>query len=170
MGDEAERSLGLLITSSDEDPVWGVVADWFWEQGHPMAEFLHYQSDVCQLDRDDLSPQFLMRYCLPGTFLMGSPEDEPGRGEDKSQHEVILAHGFWLGPYPVTQSEYTSVMGTNPGWFSLSGRGRDDVRDQDSRRELVHLRRGLSVGPPQRGHAHAPKRRIGLPRRRRSVG
>ena len=57
------------------------------------------------------------RYCPPGTFLMGSPEDEEGRDDDETQHEVTLTRGYWLGETPVTQKQWTAVMGDNPSWF-----------------------------------------------------
>jgi len=54
----------------------------------------------------------------PGTFLMGSPEDEEGRYSDEGpQHSVNLTRPFWLGKYPVTQAEYEKVMGNAPGQF-----------------------------------------------------
>ena len=52
-----------------------------------------------------------------GTFLMGSPEDEPGREYNETQHEVTLTKGFYLGKYPVTQEQYQAVMGVNPSFF-----------------------------------------------------
>ena len=57
------------------------------------------------------------RYCPPGTFLMGSPEDEEGRCGDENQHEVTLTRGFWLGETPVTQRQWETVMGENPSFF-----------------------------------------------------
>ena len=58
-----------------------------------------------------------MIYCAPGSFMMGSPEDEEGRYDDETQHKVTLTRGFWLGKYPVTQSQWKSVMGGNPSHF-----------------------------------------------------
>ena len=58
-----------------------------------------------------------MIWIEPGTFIMGSPEDELGRGYDENQHEVTLTHGYWLGKYEVTQAQYEAVMGTNPSRF-----------------------------------------------------
>ena len=43
-----------------------------------------------------------------GTFLMGSPEDEPAREDDESQHEVAVPP-FFLGRYPVTQAQWQVV-------------------------------------------------------------
>ncbi|MBP5760148.1 MAG: SUMF1/EgtB/PvdO family nonheme iron enzyme, partial [Verrucomicrobia bacterium] len=54
----------------------------------------------------------------PGTFMMGSPEDELGRIENESQHQVTLTQGYWLGKYEITQAQYEAVMGENPSRFS----------------------------------------------------
>jgi len=55
----------------------------------------------------------------PGSFMMGSPEDEVGRFKDEvPQHSVTLTHPFWLGKFPVTQAEYEKVMGNNPSLFN----------------------------------------------------
>jgi formylglycine-generating enzyme required for sulfatase activity len=45
-----------------------------------------------------------------GTFQMGSPEEEPGRDPDETQHEVTLT-SFYMGKYPVTQEQYEAVTG-----------------------------------------------------------
>lgn len=65
-----------------------------------------------------------MRWIEPGSFMMGSPENEPGRcGESDGswnegpQHEVRLTKGFWLFDTPVTQALWTAVMGDNPSRF-----------------------------------------------------
>jgi len=57
----------------------------------------------------------------PGEFLMGSPPDEPGRDTDETQHKVRITRPFYLGVYPVTQSQYAAVMGTNPSYFRGEG-------------------------------------------------
>jgi hypothetical protein len=44
-----------------------------------------------------------MIFCPPGTFTMGSPTNETGRGGDETQHPVTLSHGFYLGKHEVTQ-------------------------------------------------------------------
>ena len=55
-----------------------------------------------------------------GTFVMGSPEDEDGRGRFEDQHSVQLSQGFWMGKYEVTQSEWEAVMGENPSRFDCA--------------------------------------------------
>ena len=53
-----------------------------------------------------------------GRFIMGSPEDEPGRREHEGPaHEVTISAPFYLAAYPVTQSQYEKVMGQNPSHF-----------------------------------------------------
>jgi formylglycine-generating enzyme required for sulfatase activity len=46
-----------------------------------------------------------------GTFMMGSPESEPGNSPMETQHQVTLTKGFYMGKYPVTQAQYQEVMG-----------------------------------------------------------
>ncbi len=52
-----------------------------------------------------------------GTFLMGSPPDEPGRSSDETQHEVTLTRDLYVSVCEVTQSEWQSVMGWNESGF-----------------------------------------------------
>jgi formylglycine-generating enzyme required for sulfatase activity len=55
----------------------------------------------------------------PGTFTMGSPEDEVDRNENEGpQTQVTLTKGFWMGKCEVTQAEYQAVMDTNPSYFT----------------------------------------------------
>jgi formylglycine-generating enzyme required for sulfatase activity len=49
-----------------------------------------------------------------GTFMMGSPDTEPGRFSGELQHQVTLTTGFRMGKYPVTQAQYQAVTGMNP--------------------------------------------------------
>jgi formylglycine-generating enzyme required for sulfatase activity len=53
----------------------------------------------------------------PGTFLMGSPANEPERSDDETQHKVTLTKGFHLGIHQVTQAQWQAVMGDNPSNF-----------------------------------------------------
>ena len=55
-----------------------------------------------------------MIYCAPGSFWMGSPNDEEGRSDDEFRHRVTLTKGFWLGKYPVAKKQWKSVMKSNP--------------------------------------------------------
>jgi formylglycine-generating enzyme required for sulfatase activity len=71
---------------------------------------------------------------------MGSPPDEKDRSDDEGpRHEVRISEPFYLGKYPVTQAEYEKVMGTNPSWFSATGKGKDKVAGMDTSRFPVEM-------------------------------
>jgi formylglycine-generating enzyme required for sulfatase activity len=53
----------------------------------------------------------------PGSFMMGSPESEPGRNDDEVLHRVTISRLFYIGKHEVTQAEWTKVMGSNPSHF-----------------------------------------------------
>lgn len=55
-------------------------------------------------------------WCSPGTFLMGSPEDEEGRGNDETLHEVKLTNGFLIARNVITQEQWQRIMGKNPSF------------------------------------------------------
>lgn len=59
-----------------------------------------------------------MRYIEPGTFLMGSPDTEPGRDADEGpRHRVTLTEGYWLADTTCTQALWQEVMIYNPSDF-----------------------------------------------------
>lgn len=78
-------------------------------------------NDLCR------TGELWLRLCLPGTFMMGSPSDEPGRQsngrtEKKSSytqigyeylHQVTLTKPFYIGVFELTQKQYQLVCGTN---------------------------------------------------------
>lgn len=57
------------------------------------------------------------RWIPPGTFLMGSPENEEQRYDDETQHQVTLMQGYWLADSTCTQALWEAVMGNNPANF-----------------------------------------------------
>lgn len=57
------------------------------------------------------------RWIVPGTFTMGSPENEAERREDETQHLVTLRQGFWLADSACTQALWLAVMKNNPSYF-----------------------------------------------------
>ena len=72
------------------------------------------------------------RWCEPGTFIMGSPEDEPQRVSNETQHEVTLSKGFWIADTPVTQALWEAVMGENPSQFKGVDRPVEQVSWDDA--------------------------------------
>ncbi len=74
---------------------------------------IHADTELSLANAKDTVPE---GYCLimPGSFQMGSPEDEPGRGEDETLHEVVLTRPYLLQSHEVTQEEWAALMEHNP--------------------------------------------------------
>lgn len=71
-------------------------------------------SDLCRTE------ELWLRLCLPGTFMMGSPSDEPGRGlyfqsgyyaGKETLHQVTLTKPFYIGVFELTQRQYELIKG-----------------------------------------------------------
>jgi len=84
--------------------------------------------------------------CIPaGTFLMGSPKDEPGYYEDEIQHEVELTKAFWLADTVCTQELWEAVMGNNPSRFIGKNKPVDSVAFEDCQVFLETVGTGLRL-------------------------
>jgi len=60
-----------------------------------------------------------LRWIEPGTFLMGSPEDEPERFDwEGPPHLVTLTRGYWLADTACTQALWRAVRRDNPSRFT----------------------------------------------------
>jgi formylglycine-generating enzyme required for sulfatase activity len=55
-------------------------------------------------------------YIPPGEFMMGSPEDEPGRDDDETQHHVTLTRGFYMQTTQVTVGQWKQFVAENPDY------------------------------------------------------
>lgn len=84
----------------------------FLQQFRPQIDFYGLYQTV-----EVKGVNFKMRYIPAGSFLMGSPENEPDRGDDELQHPVTLTKAFWLGETTVTQELWQAIMGKNPSQF-----------------------------------------------------
>ncbi|MFK7734775.1 MAG: formylglycine-generating enzyme family protein, partial [Pirellulaceae bacterium] len=81
-----------------------------------------------------------LRYCPPGQFTMGSPEDEPGHWEFEGHPlNVTLAKAFWMMETPVTQALYEAVMGNNPSNFKSPTRPVEQVSWDDAQEFVERL-------------------------------
>ncbi len=81
-----------------------------------------------------------------GSFTMGSPENEAGRGAGEAQRRVTLSQGFWLGKYEVTQAQWTRVMGSNPSDFEGDNRPVDFV-SWDAAQQFISKLNKTASGP-----------------------
>ena len=69
-----------------------------------------------------------LRWIEPGSFWMGSPEDEHEReAAEGPRHRVTITQGFWLADTACTQALWLAVMGQNPSQFK-----GDEQRPVDS--------------------------------------
>jgi formylglycine-generating enzyme required for sulfatase activity len=98
-----------------------------------------------------------MRWIEPGTFQMGSPDDEPGRyggggiWNEGPQHRVTITQGFWLFDTPCTQALWQAVMGDNPSRFRSPDRPVEQVTWEDCQKfleKINELAPGLDLSLP----------------------
>ncbi|GAB6040970.1 formylglycine-generating enzyme family protein [Endothiovibrio diazotrophicus] len=93
-----------------------------------------------------------LRWCPPGAFRMGSPEDEVGRYDDEGpRHRVVIERGFWLFDTPVTQALWVAVMGENPSRFQSAERPVERVSWKDAQAFVERINRripGLALELP----------------------
>ncbi|NET43682.1 MAG: formylglycine-generating enzyme family protein [Okeania sp. SIO2B3] len=62
-----------------------------------------------------------------GRFFMGSPETEEGRRDSESPQNYVDVPEFFMGKYPVTQAQWSAVMGNNPSYFKGANRPVEQV-------------------------------------------
>ena len=55
--------------------------------------------------------KLVLRRIHSGSFVMGSPENELGRGSGEAQHSVTLTKPFYAGVFEVTRRQWELVMG-----------------------------------------------------------
>ena len=53
-------------------------------------------------------------YIAPGSFIMGSPETEPCRDSDETQHQVTLTRGFYMMQTEVTRQMWADLKAVQP--------------------------------------------------------
>jgi formylglycine-generating enzyme required for sulfatase activity len=94
-------------------------------------------------DREAVNP-LGMRFVWipPGSFLMGSPPEEPQHRPDEVPHAVTLRRGFYLAVHPVTQAQWRHVTGGNPSRFAGDDRPVENVSWEDCRGFWEKLGRG----------------------------
>jgi len=76
-------------------------------------------SNVELIFTNSIGMNFVLIPC--GTFVIGSPLDELGRGDDERQHEVTLSKGLYMQTTEVTQGQWRLIMGSNPSLYKDCG-------------------------------------------------
>jgi formylglycine-generating enzyme required for sulfatase activity len=72
--------------------------------------------------------KMVLRLIMPGTFTMGSPEDELGRDGGEIQHEVTLTRPYFIGVFEVTGGQYYYVTSSGSSSTDPTSRSYNDIR------------------------------------------
>jgi uncharacterized protein (TIGR02996 family) len=79
----------------------------------------------------------------PGAFLMGADREHSG---EYPVHRVIITRGWFMGVYPVTQSQWRAVMETEPSCFNGPHRPVENVSWNDCQEFCAKLTAYLGGG------------------------
>ena len=80
---------------------------------------VRYTNESPDLNDDTCrTTELWLRKIPAGTFTMGSEEDEVGRYDDETKHEVRLTQDYYIGLFECTQKQWELVMGTKPSHFN----------------------------------------------------
>jgi uncharacterized protein (TIGR02996 family) len=166
MSDLLQGFLDDIAVHPEDPSPWLILADWLEDCDDPCAELvrltwlLSHEPEHADFATRQARVQTLLAggmipvrprmtlagidfaWIPPGTFLMGSPDDEAERRDNERQHRVTLTRPFWLGVHPVTQGQWGAVMGNNPSLFSRNGTFKNAVAkisDADMERFPVEM-------------------------------
>ena len=74
------------------------------------------EGDSMEAEKPRFTDQWGAQYCLvePGEFSMGTAKGSP---REAPEHLVQITEPFFLGERPVTQAQWSDLMGSNPSTF-----------------------------------------------------
>lgn len=107
-GDEAQPPPGTTeVSDSGLAPLDGLAEGSALARGAQVAVATDHQYPI------EIENAVGMRFRLVphGSFIMGSPDNEPKRGPDEPETAVMISQPFYLGKYEVTRREWELVMG-----------------------------------------------------------
>jgi formylglycine-generating enzyme required for sulfatase activity/serine/threonine protein kinase len=108
------------------------------DEAGPLLQDFHHEETI-ELEREAVTgrtkvvslPEGVVLelvFVPPGEFTMGSPPEEEGHCDNEGPtHPVKIAHGFWIGKFPVTQSQWHAVTTEKPGHFGKKDGARHPV-------------------------------------------
>ncbi len=73
-----------------------------------------------------------LRHIPAGSFIMGSPLDDPDRGDDEVPHRVTLTRPFYMMAAPVTQRQWEALMGPLQWYWPHPDHPADTVNYEDA--------------------------------------
>jgi len=108
---------GSYSVHRGDAPKWWPTKNAYELSEHGVVEFDQDEYGLyADLTVNQVTQRF--RWIEPGTFMMGSPTDEPESYDDETLHAVTLTQGFWLADTAVTQAFWLAVLGgDNPSYF-----------------------------------------------------
>ncbi len=119
-GEERAQLAERLVSLFKEDPDSGVhgAAEWVLMKWGFRKQVLEAKSQLALTPRDGKSwfiiPKLLHTMIVvrtPGTFVVGSPLDEPGRDINEGRHEVTIDYSFAVSAHEVTFSQFQDSRG-----------------------------------------------------------
>jgi len=97
---------------------WGDVVSYEPPEPNPSIQVLQQDGTITFIGNYSR----FIRIDPSGSFMMGSPNNEPGRKSDERLHEVTLTQPFFISKTEVTQAEWNIVIPdsviSNPTYFS----------------------------------------------------
>jgi formylglycine-generating enzyme required for sulfatase activity/mono/diheme cytochrome c family protein len=150
----------LLLSKSQKNPEIAAIVSRMSGKGVPRSFFINTFEQLQSLLTQDEIPveagatagggtnKLGMKFIsiAPGTFQMGSPTNEVGRDSDETQHQVTLTRGHEMQTTPVTQDQWTKVMGNNPSRFQGANRPVEQVSWNDAQEFIKKLNDTLKDG------------------------
>ncbi|MCE9567743.1 MAG: SUMF1/EgtB/PvdO family nonheme iron enzyme [Planctomycetes bacterium] len=158
---DLEALLGGIVKEPTEETRWLVLADWLEENDDPRrGELLRlhrrllatccepdahperkaWQARIVELIAAGVQPCVPQRtvqlpgvvpmtfsFIPPGSFLMGKNDHH----SNKPVHKVTLTRGFFLGIYPVTQTQWEALINSDPSEFKGPNRPVEQVSWDD---------------------------------------
>ncbi|MFZ1427941.1 MAG: formylglycine-generating enzyme family protein, partial [Geminicoccaceae bacterium] len=133
-------AIGRLIVETDRDRLeLDRLTKPAWASGLGRDRFGLF-ADLMLPGHKDVEVKQRMRWCPPGSFVMGSPVDEAGRYDAEGpQHGVLIGSGFWLFDTPCTQALWEVVMGSNRGRFQSPTRPVEQVSFEEVQDFMARL-------------------------------
>jgi len=86
----------------------------------------------------------------PGTFWMGSRQDDPDGSPDEFLHRVQISRPFLLATTPLTQAQWSALMGENPSWNKGDDLPVESIRWHDAAQFCNRLSEALGFRPAYR--------------------
>ena len=120
--------------------------------GGPNAEKypVRYTGEAPDLTDDTCrTTELWLRRIPAGKFLMGSPEDEPGRQSEEILHEVTITHTYYIGIFELTGAQHELIQSGSSITYGLKTYPASSLEYTSIRGDYSDANK---IGWPQWGH------------------